>query len=240
MYYFLIIALQGFCIYHIWKTGRPFFWIFVIIFLPVIGSIIYIITQAVQKDDVSKIQQELTTIINPTKKITEFQAAMEFSDTFQNRVNLADALLENKQYSEAIPQYNEALKGNFKNDVFVKMQLMQAYYALGNNEALIAEAETIKTHPDFVKSSMSFYYAMALDADSRSQEAQPFFDQVNRRYSHYPERVALAAHYIASDRKVLAKEILDELMSESATMGKESKRMHKTAIDAAQRLITQL
>lgn len=236
MYYFLIIALQGFCLYHIWKTGRPFFWIFVIIFLPVIGCIIYIITQALQKDDVNKIQQEITTIINPTKKITDLQAALDFSDTFQNRINLADALLEQKQFEPAIGHYQEALKGNFKNDSYVKMQLMQCYYALGRNQDLIQEAEPIKAHPDFIKSPVSFYYAKALDSEGRPEDAQPYFDQIDRRYSNYNERVALVEHYIDSNRLEKAIEIVDEVLAEAATMGKESRRMHKIAIDKAQKL----
>ncbi len=239
MYYFLIIALQGYCLYHIWKTGRPFFWIFVIIFLPVVGCAVYLITQAVQKNQVEKIQQELTAVINPTKKITDLEAALAFSDTFQNRINLADALLENKQYDAAIGHYKSALVGNFKNDVYTHMQLMRCYQGLDNKIELLAVGETIKTQQDFIKSPVAFYYAMALDQQGRTEEAQPFFDQIDTRYSNYPERVALARHYSDSNRLNAAKEIVSEILTEADTMGKDSKRNHKTAIDEAKKLMQQ-
>lgn len=223
-----------------WKTGKPYFWIFVIVFLPILGCILYLITQVVQKQGVNKIQEEITMVINPTKKINDLQAALDFADTFQNRVNLADALLENKQYEQAITHYKAALEGNFKNDSFVKMQLILCYHALGDKGAIINEAEAIKEHPDFKKSAVAFYYALALDSVGKKEEAESIFNQVDMRYSNYPERIALAEHYITSARETDAKAILTTIMEEAATMGKESRRNHKSPIDKAQKLLAKL
>lgn len=235
-YYILILLIQGVCLYHIWKTGRPYYWIFVIIFLPLIGGIFYILTQMVQKNEVDKLQRDLTAVINPTKKITDLRAQLDFADTFQNRVNLADALLEQGNYSEAVGHYRDALSGNFSNDVHVKMQLIRAYQAQGETDWIIQEAESIKEHPEFLKSPVVLYYALALDAKGDSEAAQPYFESIDKRYSNYAERVQLARHYIdkAEEQKALA--ILDEVLAEAATMGKDSRRQHRIAIGEAQKL----
>ena len=116
MYYYLIIALQAYCIYHLWKHKTNYYWVFAILFLPVIGCILYLYMHAIKKRDVEKIQNELINVINPTKKIRDLEQDLEFADTFQNRINLADAYLENRDFSNAIVNYEQALNDNFDND----------------------------------------------------------------------------------------------------------------------------
>lgn len=198
------------------------------------------LTQMVQKNEVSKLQEDLTTMINPTKKIKDLQAELEFADTFQNKVNLADALLENGNYQQATDHYRDALEGNFSNDVHVKIQLIRCHEALGNSDWIIDEAESIKDHSEFLKSPYALYYGLALDAAGRSQEAEPYLKRVDQRYSNYPQRVRLAAHYKDKNETSRAKEILEEILSEAGTMGKESRRLHRVAVNEAQKLLQSL
>ncbi|TMU50504.1 hypothetical protein FGG15_19295 [Flagellimonas algicola] len=69
MYYYAIIALQGFCVYHCYTNRNNYYWIFAIIFLPVIGCILYLFTNVFQKRDIEKVQESLVTAINPSKKL---------------------------------------------------------------------------------------------------------------------------------------------------------------------------
>ena len=121
MFYYLIVALQVFCIYHLYKNRNPIYWVFIILFIPVIGSIIYLFMQVYNKRDAAVITEEITSIINPTKKIKELQAKLEFSDTFQNKVDLADAYLETNDVEAAIKHYEMALEGRFQNDYYTQM-----------------------------------------------------------------------------------------------------------------------
>ncbi|WP_152593061.1 hypothetical protein [Jejuia pallidilutea] len=67
MYFYLIIALQAFCIYHVIKHRNPYYWIFLIFFIPLLGSVIYILTQVYNKRDADKITSGITNIINYQK-----------------------------------------------------------------------------------------------------------------------------------------------------------------------------
>ena len=98
MLYYLVLALQAYCIYHIYQNRKQYYWYFVIIFIPVIGSLVYIFTQVINSKDVSNIAEEVTNIINPTKRILGLENQLKFADTFQNRVNLGDAYLENRDF----------------------------------------------------------------------------------------------------------------------------------------------
>ena len=96
MVFYLVIALQVFCLYHYYKNRGPYYWVFVILFLSALGCIIYLILEVYNKRDAEKITNEITHIINPTKKIKDLEKQLQFSESYQNRVNLADAYLEIK------------------------------------------------------------------------------------------------------------------------------------------------
>ena len=119
-------------------------------------SIIYIITQVFNKNDVEKIQSEITTIINPTKKIKDFEAWLQFSETFQNRVNLADAYFEIGNLGNASKHYQASLKANFKNDFYVIKQLIASYFELNDYENVLVYSEIIKNNSEFENSIPQF------------------------------------------------------------------------------------
>ena len=120
MYFYLIIALQAYCLYHLYKNKNDYYWWFVILFLPVIRlSSIYLITQVYNKRDAEKITNEINHIINPTKKITDLEKQLQFSESYQNRVNLADAYLEIKDFNNAINTLFKALDDDLQSSEYL-------------------------------------------------------------------------------------------------------------------------
>ena len=120
--YYLTIALQVFCIYHAFKNKSAYYWYFILFFIPLIGTIIYLFTHVFNRRDAAIITQEITTIINPTKKIKDLEKELEFSNTFLNKINLGDAHLENKDYKPAILFYEKALEANLPPETGLKDQ----------------------------------------------------------------------------------------------------------------------
>ena len=143
MQYFLILLLQGYCIYHAYKNGSAYYWYFLIMFIPIIGCVIYLITQVYNKRDAEKIQEDIVSVINPTKKIKDLEKRLQFSETYQNRVDLADALLNIKDYKNAIPHYVEALKDGSQNDFYVTEKLVTAYYGMEDFDKVVLYADKI-------------------------------------------------------------------------------------------------
>lgn len=240
MYYYLIIALQGFCIYHLYKNRNNYYWYFVIVFIPVIGSIIYLITQVFNRRDVENIQNEITTIINPTKKIRDLEKTSEFADTFQNRVNLADAYFEITDFSSAALHYNKALDEHPDNDDYVHKMLIQSYSELKEYDKLIQHAERIKDNPEFQKSKSQFLYGLALDKLGKPDDAESYMRVIDQRYSNYDERVILAKFLLHRDKANDAKDILNEILVESEHMNKDNKRLYKLAIVETKKLLKEL
>jgi len=240
MVYYLTIALQIFCVYHLFKNRNSYYWIFLIIFLPLVGSLIYLITQVYNKRDAEKITNEITHIINPTKKIKDLEKQLQFAETYQNRVNLADAFLENRDYNNAIPHYLEALEGNMHNDFYVMKQLIEAYYNVEDFERVVLYAEKIKEHPEFKKSRAQFLYGLALEKLGKFEAAETNLRAIDIRYSFYNERLVLAKFLISRNKETEAKDILEEIHTESQHMTKPNKRLFRATIQEAEKLLSKI
>ncbi|AUC82131.1 tetratricopeptide repeat protein [Lacinutrix sp. Bg11-31] len=240
MLYYLTIALQGFCIYHLIKNRSQYYWIFLIIFIPIIGSIIYLITQVYNKRDATIIKENLTSVLIPTKRVKDLEKKLQFSETFQNRLDLADVFFEMKDYKNAITHYEVALKDKSQNNYFILENLITSYYNLEDYNKTIAYAEQLKNHSEFNKSKSEFIYGLALDKTGQSAAAEKHLKAIDQRYSNYSERLVLAKFYIKKDKIEAAKEILNEISIEAQHMTKSNKSKYRTTINEVEKLLKTL
>ena len=240
MYYYLILAFQGYCIYHMYKNNNAYYWVFLIIFLPVVGCIIYLITQVYNKRDAEKITSEITNIIHPTKKTKDLEKHLEFADTYLNRINLADAYLELKDYNNALPHYLEALADSTQSDFYVASKLVEVYYLAEDYNKVVFYAEKIKTHPDFKKSKTQFIYGLAEEKLGNFELAETHLKQIDIRYSFYEERLILAKFLLSREKKEEAKAILIAIENEAQNMTKTNKRYYRQTIQEVEKCLQEL
>ncbi|MBN1696677.1 MAG: tetratricopeptide repeat protein [Spirochaetales bacterium] len=138
MYLILVavpIILQVLCIVHAVKTGRPGWWIYVIIFIPLAGGIAYLIVEILPSllsgHTRSDLRKTVIHTLNPQKKIEELKERLEESDTFLNRKELADEYMKQGGYLEAESLYRECLSGPYADDVYILHGLAGVLYHLG-------------------------------------------------------------------------------------------------------------
>ncbi|QTD37028.1 hypothetical protein JL193_12970 [Polaribacter batillariae] len=238
MYYYIIVALQVLCFYHCYKNNKEYYWYFIIFFIPLVGCIIYLITQVVNKKDVSIISEEITTIINPTKKIKDLETAVKFSDTFQNKINLADAYSEIKEYNNAILYYEKALDSGFKNDPYTLNKLIKCYYKVGNFDKVIAYSQKINLEKEFQESI--YFYGLALEKKAYFKEAEIQLKKLDIRYSNYNERLELSKFLIRRNKNAAAKEVLKEMLQEIKSMSKQNAKRYKAVFMEAEKVTNEL
>lgn len=238
LYYYIILGLQAYCIYHAYKNRSSYFWYFIIFFIPLLGCIVYLITNGINKKNVSIITEEITNIVNPTKKIKELQQELEFSNTFQNRINLADAYAQNADYKNAVFHYEKALEGNFKNDPFTLNKLIKCYFEIDNFPKVISYSEQINLEKDFKESI--YFYGLALEEKGDFIAAENQLKKVDIRYSNYFERLEFANFLIRRNKKESAKEVLQEIISESKTMTKPNFKKYRLVFQKAEKILSDM
>lgn len=226
-YYFLVIVLQAVCVIHCIRKGNGYNWIWLIVFLPLIGGLIYLFTEIITKREVNSVKTSLDTVIRPSGKIKDLEKRLEFSDTFENRVALADAYLNNNMTDEAILLYEKSRSGVFENDPFLIMQLIRAYFAKEQYDRVIDVTQFIRQSTDFGKSHARVLYALSLENTGCTKEAEAEFAAMKGRYSNYEARFRFAQFLQRQNREKEARSVLEEICNEANRMSSGESRNYR-------------
>ncbi|GAA4242979.1 hypothetical protein GCM10022292_15850 [Winogradskyella damuponensis] len=192
------------------------------------------------KSDAEKIQEEITTVLNPTKKIKDLEKKLEFVDTYTNRIELADAYFINKDIPNAIINYKKTLEDTVQDDLYARQNLILCYFQLKDYAGVIEQAELIKEKSEFKGSKQQFCYGLALNALGRTDEAEAQLIQIDRPYSNYAERLALAKFYLENNRTLEGKELLEEIATESKRLTKPNRKLYGATIAEVERMLSAL
>jgi hypothetical protein len=232
-YYYLILILQAICVIHAVRTGNQNRWIWLIIFLPLIGCAIYFFTEILTKRHVSSIQSDVVNIVNPGAKIKDLEKKFKFSDTLANRTALADAYLEKGLYEEAIKYYEPALTGLFDSNEHIINQLIKAYFAIERFEDVVRIAPRIAGNFNFAKNRSAILYAIALEKTGNAEAAEKQFKALNHRFSNYEARYQFGQFLIRQDKIDDADQVYSDMVNEGSNMSRKEMGDSKQWIDKA-------
>ncbi|WP_179351704.1 hypothetical protein [Winogradskyella vidalii] len=240
MFYILLLVLKVYCIYHAFKNNKPFYWYLIIFIIPIIGPLLYIITQVYNRNDTQKIQEEITTVLNPTKRIKDLEAKLKFTDTYANRIDLADAYYANKDFEKAVVNYNITLEDTVQDALYARQKLILSHFQLGNYADVITQAEFIKDKNEFKGSKQQFCYGLALNELGKVNEAEAQLKQIDRPYSNYVERLELAKFYVQNDKTSEGKALLNEISIESKSLTQPNRKLYGATIVEVERMLASI
>jgi len=225
-WYYLVVALQGFCVYQVIRRGNPYYWIFLIIFLPVVGSLIYLFTEVVSFRDMSNVQENVGTFINPAGKIRKLEEQLRFSDTFKNKVLLADAYAASGNPDKAIELYEACLNAAIP-DSHVFTQLMICYFAKGRHADVVKIGNDLKNAVEFRQSRAKLFYALSLEKIGDTEQAEQQFKTMNGRFSNHESRINYGLFLVRNGRIEEAKGIFIEMLDEVSHLTGREKRANR-------------
>lgn len=232
-YYYLVLILQAICVFHCIRKGNQQNWIWLIVFLPAIGCLIYLFTEIITRREVSMAQDNLSKIVVPSGRLKKLKQQVDFSPTFQNKVNLADEYMNAGMTDDAIALYEQSLEGMFAENPDVLMKLMEAYSDKNDYARVAALATPILKHPDFVKQHAHVLYAIALEQLGRKTEAEMEFLAMKGRFSGFEARYSYACFLMREHRMEEAEKVLNAIVSEASHMSPGETRNHRTWIRLA-------
>lgn len=213
-FYVITVVLQIICIIHCIRKGRQTTWIWLLIFIPLIGSVVYIFSEIFTGNEIREVQSGMSGVFNPGGKIRKLENNLKFSDTFNNRIMLADAYLAAGQTERAIDLYESSLTGNFTENEYLLSQLIIAYFQMKRYEDLIPVAKKIHDRPQFARSKPHIYYAMALDFTGRKDQAETEFKLMKGKFSNFEARYQYGCFLERAGRQEEACQLFNEILGE--------------------------
>lgn len=225
--YYIVIGLQAVCIIHCIRKGRQNNWIWLLVFLPLVGSLIYIFTEVINRRDIEKVQSGMTTVLNPGASFRRLEENLRFSDTFANRIALADACLAAGHHDRAIELYESSLTGNFTENEHVLKQLIIAYYHKRRYEDVIRLSKKVYHLPQFARSRPHILYAASLGYMGNYEQAEKEFKTMRGKYANYEARYYYALLLAGTDRMQEACRLFSEMLDEEFHLSSQEKRYNR-------------
>ncbi|MFT3823891.1 MAG: PLDc N-terminal domain-containing protein [Chitinophagaceae bacterium] len=222
-FYYITIALQLICVLHCVRKGNQQKWIWIIVFIPIVGCIVYIVTEMFTGREMEQVQSGIGNLINPSGSIRKLEENLRFSDTFNNRMALADAYLASGNTDQAIALYEGSYTGAFTENEQLLKQLVIAYYIKQRYSDAIKMAQKMYNTPQFARSKVHILYAMSLDQAGNYEQAEKEFKLMNVRYSHFEARYQYGLFLQRAGRAQEAYELFANMVDEGAHLSSREK-----------------
>jgi hypothetical protein len=164
-----ITVLIQFCFaFHALKTGRPHWWIFVIMAFPVMGCVIYYFVEVFpgsrEHRSARKAARKIAKALQPDADLERRIEELEICGSAENRMALAQECMDHQMFSEAIRLYESCLSGAFSNDGSILYGLLRATVEAKEwDKAESALAKSRKAAPKHRPNDVSLLEARILD-----------------------------------------------------------------------------
>lgn len=116
----IILVVQFSFVYHVFKTGRPYWWMFVIMGFPVMGSLIYYFVEIFpgsrEHRKAYKTARNLVKSLTPDADLKKRAEELEICGSVDNKMALAVECMAHGMYPEAVRLYESSLTGPFAKD----------------------------------------------------------------------------------------------------------------------------
>jgi len=151
---------------HCIRSGRAKTWLYPILFLPVVGSLIYVFTQLLPDLRSSprgrSAANSLAKAADPSRELRRRKELLEISDNVSNRLALADECMQAQLYEEASELYDSC--SQLDDDPSIKLKVCQALFARRKFATARESMQTlIELHPQFRSAEGHLLYARILD-----------------------------------------------------------------------------
>jgi hypothetical protein len=184
--YLLIGAAQIFFIVHAARTGRPYYWITIILFIPLLGMVAYIVFELLpnvhQSPTGQKAMRNAQKLVNPEGDYRKLAIQLEVTPTVANKRALADECVRLGKLEEAERLYRDGMSGIHATDPALMLGIARVRFAGGDAAgALRALDELRAANPGFQSGDAHMIYARSLEDLSRDAEALAEYEAL----SHY-------------------------------------------------------
>ncbi len=181
------LALIAVAVVHAVRQGN-FLWIYVILFLPGIGSLIYIAVEIVpglfRGRGAARVKSGATAVLDPNRDYRQALRDAEMVGSVDAKRALAEQYIQRGQVGQGIALYESMLHGQFKDDPVLLLGLARAQFQVGDGPAAQATLDTLQAaDPNFQSSEAHMIYARALELQGKNDEALNEYNALVRYYS---------------------------------------------------------
>lgn len=238
--FLLSIILQALAIAHVLRTGRNMWWIFLILFVPGVGVLVYFIVEVLpslnQSPTARRAARRMREAVDPNRSLRDAQLDYERNRSVDTASSLADALSEAGRFDEAIDICNRARTGLFESDPKILMALARAQFGAKRYTDTIATLDVLREGDPPLRSPDShLLYARALEESGATERALAEYESVVRHFPGVEARVRQALLYKKVGKVERAREIFARILDDARVAPKHFRRSQQEWIALSMR-----
>lgn len=209
----IMIGLQIFCVVHAIRTGRPYWWIWIIVAFSIIGVAAYIIVEVRPSFGKMNWQALWWKLKSSQQRIAYRREQLEYAPTVKNRFLLAEELHDAGQHNEECTVLAEGLQGAFKDDAELLLRLSQAHLEAGRvPEATTTYARITPDRSGDFQARYKLQQARLLGAQGENIKAEAQFQELMKQRRSEGPRYYYALFLIATRRAPEGTKILKDIL----------------------------
>ena len=205
---FLPYIFQLLLIIHMIKRNKPFVWLWLIVFLPYIGGIVYFIMEVlpelIHSQSVSNMGSAIDGRFHPNKKIEDLERLVKRQGTISNIVQLADAYSEAGNYEKAVELYKSCLQGPYEHDGEIQFKIVNSLFRAGNIPFAQEALRIFKEHNEISNQEQAIIEILVNQDFAKLQD---IFDNT----SNFEVGYNLVKHYLEIEDLDKAEAIVEEM-----------------------------
>jgi hypothetical protein len=237
---FILLGLQVACAVHALKTGRSYYWLWIILILPGLGCLVYFLVEILPdlrtRGGLNQAGSSLLSLFDRRPSIRDLEEQLEVADTFKNRQQLARAYVAAGRLDEGIQYYRKCLDGFYKDDPQTMLELCRTLY----EKASYAEArESLRqlqaANANYRPPERDLLLARTLEALGETGEALETYASVSRCYPGEEARCRYAVLLQENGRTQEAQEIFGQVLRTARRSPRYYRRIQRPWIALAKK-----
>jgi hypothetical protein len=211
----VMIAI-GFAI-HAMRTGRPQYWLIILLIVPFFGSIAYVLFELLPELARSRRAQQVTSnisdIVDPDREWRRRREAVTLTGSVQAKREFAEECERKGMWQDAIKLYGEAAQGIFASDPTLLSGLARAQLGSGDARGARDTLERLReAHPTIEDQEAHLLYARALEAQGNFAEAEEEYEALRSYYVGFEARTRYGLLLLRRGEPAKARALFEEVV----------------------------
>ncbi|MEJ1095925.1 MULTISPECIES: tetratricopeptide repeat protein [unclassified Pseudoxanthomonas] len=241
----LSIILQIACCVHVVRTGRPLYWVFILLVFSYLAVLIYVIAEILpdlrHNPSARRTVRSVRDRIDPERDKRDAARLLQAADTPENRRRLAEESLRSGDYAHAAELYEQSLKGLYATDPNLMLGLAKAQFGLGQAQQTRDTLDAlIAANPSFRSSDGHLLYARAVEGTGDITAALNEYEAVTQGYPGEEARARYALLLKRNGDSSRAVSLFKEILTRSDVAPKYYQREQRQWIELARKELAAL
>jgi len=238
----VVIVFQLTLVWHAGKTGRAQPWAYIILLIPVFGSLAYVIAELLPEWSRSyggqKAKKRFVATLDPQRRYRALTDELAITDTIANRDALATECVVLGKFDEAIHHYDEIIARPMGEEPVFFLGRARAAFGLGRPADTVATLDDLRRRwPDYQSAEGHLLYARALGEIGRTEEAIEEYKALAGYFPGAEARVRYGLLLDRLDRKGEARHVLTDLLTHMRRAPKHVRKVQAEWIGMAEKAL---